>query len=449
MSVRLDPQVLEWLRSKGEGHLTRINDILTNLMEAERRTESEKESNPQFSGRDLDLANRHGISFGSKRPDSSLRDLTMVKKRRIIPAMEAPQFEVQHLKRVSRIKHQILTRYLPSWAVILGSAFDLLYYVDCFAGPGQYESDGQLVDGSPIIATKAGKEFASRNSDKKLGVILVENSETQLAQLKERLLSTLPHPANFRVVTRIADSRDDIPRVVAGIRARKSAPSFFLVDPYGHPLSIPTMNDILALPRSELLINLMWYRINMDMSNDAVSHHVTELFGDEDWKRQPFIRQHGRRREEGFLEYFCGRLSAQYVLPFRIRYDAHEDRVFGTRTKYYLVHASNSLKAVLLMKEVMWPLGDEEGTFDFSGDSQGVLISEAPQAEELKQILLREFAGQRLASDDIRGKTWKIPFIEKQYRLALQELRAIGKVQVTPVTSKGKGLARRDLIRFL
>jgi uncharacterized protein (DUF4415 family) len=36
VSVRLDPSVLEWLRSKGEGHLTRINDILANLMEAER-----------------------------------------------------------------------------------------------------------------------------------------------------------------------------------------------------------------------------------------------------------------------------------------------------------------------------------------------------------------------------------------------------------------------------
>ena len=37
VSVRLDQQVLDWLKSKGEGHLTRINDILTNLMEAERR----------------------------------------------------------------------------------------------------------------------------------------------------------------------------------------------------------------------------------------------------------------------------------------------------------------------------------------------------------------------------------------------------------------------------
>jgi uncharacterized protein (DUF4415 family) len=29
--------VLDWRRSKGEGHLTRINDILSNLMEAEGR----------------------------------------------------------------------------------------------------------------------------------------------------------------------------------------------------------------------------------------------------------------------------------------------------------------------------------------------------------------------------------------------------------------------------
>lgn len=35
VSVRLDPRVLDWLKSKGEGHLTRINDILLNLMEVD------------------------------------------------------------------------------------------------------------------------------------------------------------------------------------------------------------------------------------------------------------------------------------------------------------------------------------------------------------------------------------------------------------------------------
>jgi uncharacterized DUF497 family protein len=38
VSFRIDATVLAWLKSKGEGHLTRINDILTNVMEAEQRS---------------------------------------------------------------------------------------------------------------------------------------------------------------------------------------------------------------------------------------------------------------------------------------------------------------------------------------------------------------------------------------------------------------------------
>lgn len=38
VSVRLNPEVIDWLKSKGRGHLTRINDILENLMEAERHS---------------------------------------------------------------------------------------------------------------------------------------------------------------------------------------------------------------------------------------------------------------------------------------------------------------------------------------------------------------------------------------------------------------------------
>jgi uncharacterized protein (DUF4415 family) len=37
VSVRLDPPVVAGLKSKGPAHITRINHILTNLMEAERR----------------------------------------------------------------------------------------------------------------------------------------------------------------------------------------------------------------------------------------------------------------------------------------------------------------------------------------------------------------------------------------------------------------------------
>ena len=44
---RLDPQVLDWLKSKGEGHLTRINDIPSNLMEIEKAETRERGLSPR------------------------------------------------------------------------------------------------------------------------------------------------------------------------------------------------------------------------------------------------------------------------------------------------------------------------------------------------------------------------------------------------------------------
>ncbi len=37
VTVRIRSDVLQWLRGKGPGHLTRINDILVTVMEAEQR----------------------------------------------------------------------------------------------------------------------------------------------------------------------------------------------------------------------------------------------------------------------------------------------------------------------------------------------------------------------------------------------------------------------------
>jgi hypothetical protein len=48
VSVRLDARVLDWLKSKGEGHLTRINDILLNLMDAEQRAIQSKGQSPEL-----------------------------------------------------------------------------------------------------------------------------------------------------------------------------------------------------------------------------------------------------------------------------------------------------------------------------------------------------------------------------------------------------------------
>jgi three-Cys-motif partner protein len=350
-----------------------------------------------------------------------------------------------HIKRVSRIKHTILQKYLPPWASILGSTNRRMNYIDCFAGPGCYEFGGVPVDGSPVIAVKAAKLFLDTHPNHSLNILLTENNDRQARQLEQQLEPLKPYPLNLSVNPLTEDSKTFIPDLLS--RVSSLAPSFFMIDPYGHPLTLPDINNILSRQRTEALITLMWYRINMDLSNLSVQTNVDRLFGNREWREQPFMGQKGNVRENGFREYFVSKLKAKYVLPFRIGYDP-EDKVKGERTKYYLLHASNHPSAVLLMKEVMWPLGNEDGTFDFSGESQGVLISRTPQAHELGQILMREFAGKDLAFDEIRERTWKLPFVEKQYREIIQKLRAEGIVTVTPVSSKRTGLRERDLVRF-
>jgi three-Cys-motif partner protein len=350
-----------------------------------------------------------------------------------------------HIKRVSRIKHAILQKYLPSWAVVLGSTNTHLNYFDCFAGPGCYELGGVAVDGSPVIAVKTAKSFLTTRPSHSLDILLTEKGKQQAQILDSQLAPLKPYPKSLNVDLLAEDSKTFIPDLLSKIP--KLAPSFFMIDPYGHPMTLPVINDILSRQQTEALITLMWYRVNMDLSNAAVQANVDRLFGDTQWRQQPFMSQKGIVRENGFLGYFVSKLKAKYVLPFRIGYDP-EDKVKGERTKYYLLHASNHSSAVLLMKEVMWPLGDEDGTFDFSGESQGVLISRTPQTDELRQILLREFTDKELTFDDIREQTWKIPFVEKHYREVIQKLRSEGIVSVTPITSKKSGLRKRDLVRF-
>ena len=359
------------------------------------------------------------------------------------PDHETPQ----HLKQVSRVKHIILQKYLPSWERILGSRNRRLCYFDCYAGPGVYEFNQERVDGSPLIAVRAAREYLVGATGRQLTLILIEKDDRQRASLETELKTVQPYGRGLLVRVMAEDVKEFVPTVLGQVQ--NLAPSFFMVDPYGHPLTVPILNQILQRPHTEALITFMYYRINMDAGNAKVQHRLDEMFADGDWRTHAFLKEEGRKREQGFLDYFMSKISALYKLPFRIRFDV-EDGVTTKRTKYYLVHASNHPKAVLLMKEVMWPLGDEEGTFDFSGEKHGILFSSSPREDELRTLLLKEYAGKGVEFDRLREETWDLPFIEKHYRAVVKQLKEQGLVKLTPVTSKtDRGLQGRDRVCFL
>ena len=353
----------------------------------------------------------------------------------------------QHLKQVSRIKHIVLQKYLPSWELILGSHNRRLCYFDCYAGPGVYEFDGGTVEGSPLIAVRSANDYLAAARGRQMTVTLVETDERQRVFLESSLERLKPYQPGLTVNVMAEDAKEFVPDLLSQVP--NLAPSFFLVDPYGHPLTVPILNDILKRPQAEALINFMFYRINMDAGNPKVQHHVDEMFGDQEWRAQAFVKESGWGREQGFVNYFVSRVNAGYKVQFRIRFDV-EDGMAGSRTKYYLIHASNHPKAALLMKEVMWPLGDEEGLFDFSGTKHGMLFSSSPREEELRQALIRDYSGREVAFDQLREETWDLPFIEKHYRSVIKKMKSEGLVKVKPVTSKtDRGLQKKDLVHFL
>ncbi|MGB9794960.1 MAG: three-Cys-motif partner protein TcmP [Caldisericum exile] len=348
------------------------------------------------------------------------------------------------LKEVSKAKHVILQKYFPAWAKILGSRYQKLVYVDCFAGVGKY-SDSDL--GSPLIVLNESKELSLGKSLQFIFIFVEKDKKN--AQILENNIFQLGLPSNIKTFVMNEDAHDFIPNLVKIIP--DDVPSFFFIDPYGHPLSIPVINQILKKKRREVLINLMWYAINMHLENPRVEQAIDKMFGHNDWKNQNFMMQSGTEREINFVDYFTNQINARYNFKFRIRFSP-KDRVPGgeTRTKYYLIHFANHPRAILLMKEVMWPIGDEEGTFDFSASHQGVLFSKTPTVNELKEYLKQNYvnSGKEISFLDLRIETYHLPFIEKHYRQAIKELENEQLILVKRVQSKKTGIDDKDIVIF-
>lgn len=347
------------------------------------------------------------------------------------------------LKEVSKAKLVILEKYFPAWVRILGSAFPKLFYIDCFAGAGEYE-DGE--PGSPLIIFRKASELTPRYQ---LQLFFVERNAQRAEALKQslkreqrRLRSTVSYEV-------IAGDAKDFVKYFLRNRSFASIPAFFFVDPYGHPLPIPLINEILERPRREVFLVLMWYLLNMHLNNPKMRSNINEMFGRSDWVHQPFMREHRYQRERAFLNYFAAQIQAPHVLSFRILFDPR-DRIPGKehRTKYYLMHFSNHVKAALLMRNVMWHLGDEEGTFAYSATGRQRLFSLRPGEEELKEALQDTFAGQSISFASIIEQTWYWPYLEKHYRKVLKEMESQGIIKIQRRESKRSGLKGKDLVIF-
>jgi three-Cys-motif partner protein len=360
---------------------------------------------------------------------------------------ESSDEELHYLKHVSRIKLKILRGYFGAWSAILGKAFGELAYYDCFAGEGLFKDEvGQQIEGSPSQALQIASEWVRKYPGRSVHLGFIEKEYA--ATLKRRLeRSQVPTPGvTWEVIS--ADTLQMSERIVRQLQRRNRViPTFFFVDPYGYPLPIPLLREMLALPKAEVFVNLMWFHIRMRLKNSTQQHLIDRMFGHQLWREQDFMRMSGMKQEEAFMIYFQKEVGATFHLPFPMTFSP-EDNISAPekRHKYYLIHFASHVRAPLAMKEVMFK--GEDSLRELRPPIPQIDLFKPNEAADrlktLKSILLARFPRGTIAKlIEIRERTWEarpaaasFPFVRSEYRRVLRQMqKEDGSVKIYPSKS--------------
>lgn len=291
----------------------------------------------------------------------------------------------------SRWKHEILRRYIPRFANILGSRYPAIYYVDGFAGAGQY-GDKTPVPGSPLIAAGFAEAIAD-SADKSYSLRCINVEPTHFAELCAATSSYAPP-----VVTNIRGTfREALPRI---LREIGPAPTLFFLDPFGYDgMEWDVISQLVKRPESaktELLISFMVSKIDRDAgwidspgtASPAFVQHVNDLLGTDAW--QQIVNLPQDQRFEALKSIYADNLAKAFCGIVR----SYPIRSIEGDLKYYVLYVTCNKRGCREMSDVIYRV--EEGyraakaRFEESRTSQlsmlGDLFDDAKPPTEDEQI---------------------------------------------------------------
>jgi three-Cys-motif partner protein len=267
---------------------------------------------------------------------------------------ELADFDTYRGREHARVKHYLLTTYLERFLMILGQSQERLAYVDAFAGPWQ-SADENHKDTSFGLAWQVSTACAEQL--RKLGKIRTI-----------RLLWIEADPEAFTRLNAFADSCKSN-RVKAEAKQWRFEDrvaelakwigddyAFVLIDPKGYKdlISAKVLAPLLALPRTEVLINYMWQFMNFAAGQGGAANeaNLIEIFGHrfqeiaassdrEERERLLLMEYEQRLREAGGV---LGERRTR-VMSFPVHYAGQ------IKAKYYLVYATHSAKGLITFAE--------------------------------------------------------------------------------------------------
>lgn len=325
-------------------------------------------------------------------------------------------------------KIAILRSYLEKWFSILGSTFPgkNLWYVDGFAGPGEYEGG---YEGSPVAAIKAADKaltlVGNRWKARAVRCVFIEEDAARFGNLQRCLnrcsidsrITIAPTNSSFVEGIEALQRADDGP-------LRCGEPIFAFIDPFGAKgMPFAVVRDLLTRRTVEVLINLDSDGINrIYEAGDWADHDrvLTEVFGDRSWESLRTVERSHERMQAILSLYKCKLLAipnVRYVFAFEMR--------SGSRSiDYHLVFASQHSLGLEKMKESMKQL-DQDGTYRFCDEhvGQGQLFNFSDHLHHANGMLER-FRGATVSYDVVNDYALnESPFVNAKGMLKELEQR--------------------------
>lgn len=287
-------------------------------------------------------------------------------------------------------KHQLLRAYLGGWFPILASWQGRVLYIDCHAGRGRHVTGDE---GSPLLALRLLLDHRQRSrilASTQVNFVFFETNADNHRDLMSEVQSLGPMPANIHVYSHQADYEAELRQVIGQMRAAGSrlAPSFAFVDPYGFTLSMDLLNDLLAFPNCELLVNFMYRYVDLAIHQPSQSANMDALFGTSTWRQLASIDDPDQR-SGATIKLFSSQLRARFATNLYMR---------GANggLKYVLIHATNHKKGREVMKQALWSVTPDGSFTALERDSpnQPVLIRPDPDLAPLERALWNQFKGR-------------------------------------------------------
>ena len=312
----------------------------------------------------------------------------------------------------TKIKHQLLDDYIGGWFSIMFSnqakyGYEKkLVYVDGFSGPGEYWCDDLKKDktpGSPILIAERANKFLEADRSRKFIMICVDNDKKCVSHLGALLKALNKFGQGWEVYHKsfeesMGELFDYLDEQKANI-----APAFFFVDPFGYGgFSMKTMARILKHQRTEVFINFMHYDITRFLDAGHSQGILKDLFDTDEYKKASSMNSDDKT--SFLMNLYCDQLrrvaKASFILPFRMNTPSQ-----GTRPRYFLIHASQHIKALKVMKNTMASNSSQPFRFEAIGiGSDRQLDLFRPSDEERLEQRIYEFLAEH--------KEPKIPYMQ-------------------------------------